>query len=348
MFYAGKSFKAAVLFKQNNLLRIIKLKLPEKLEKGQVLVRVIKAAICGAQIGEIKGTKGHDKWLPHCMGHEGYGVVIAKHPSVKKIKLKDHVVMHWRKGAGIDAKSPSYTSKFGTINAGQVTTFQELSIVSENRITKIKSVVKKNQYLIPLLGCAIPTSWGIIKNEIKIDPNQKTLIFGAGGVGCTIALLLKVLGYKKSVITDKFNKQKLTKKIDINFMNFLLTKKIKTGYFGNIIDTTGDTKIMELAFNLLGKNGNLMLVGQPKRNSRLIINDPLKLFNPPCENIKLMTSDGGLFEPSVHMKYLYKLLQDNLKSFKKIITHKVKLDNINTGIKYIQNGLAIRVGIDIH
>ena len=40
--------------------------------------------------------------------------------------------MHWRKGSGIEAKPPSYDSKFGKINAGQVTTFQEYSI-PENR-----------------------------------------------------------------------------------------------------------------------------------------------------------------------------------------------------------------------
>ena len=51
-----KTFKSAVLFKQNHKLKVINLNLPKKLEKGQVLVKVISASICGAQIGEIKGN----------------------------------------------------------------------------------------------------------------------------------------------------------------------------------------------------------------------------------------------------------------------------------------------------
>lgn len=343
----NKPFKAAVLFKQKKPLKVIKLQLPRSLERGQVLVKVLSAAICGAQIGEIKGIKGPDKWLPHCMGHEGYGLVVSKHKSVKNVKKNDYVIMHWRKGKGIDAKPPSYLSEYGKINAGQVTTFQEYSIVSENRVTRVKKINEKYKFLMPLLGCAIPTSWGIIKNELNILTKQRSLIIGAGGVGSSIALILKVLGSKGDCITDKFNKKNFVKKLDINFINFNAVKKIKVGEFDNIIDTTGNTKVMELAFDLLGKNGKLMLVGQPKRNSLLNLRDPLKLFNPPCENIKILTSDGGLFEPSHQMKVIYDLLKNNLYKFKKIVTNRIKLEDINKGIKLINNGTALRVSIDI-
>ena len=36
--------------------------------------------------------KGKDKFLPHLLGHEATGVVI-KNKSVKKIKLKDKVIL---------------------------------------------------------------------------------------------------------------------------------------------------------------------------------------------------------------------------------------------------------------
>ena len=57
-----KTFKAAVLFKQRTPLKIIDLNFPEKLFKGQVLVKIISAAICGAQIGEIKGIKASQSY----------------------------------------------------------------------------------------------------------------------------------------------------------------------------------------------------------------------------------------------------------------------------------------------
>ncbi len=340
-----KTFKSAVLFKQNQKLKVIDLNLPTKLEKGQVLVKVISASICGAQIGEIKGVKGPDKWLPHCMGHEGYGIVKEINKTVKTVKVGDFVIMHWRKGSGLNGKPPVYNSKFGKINAGNVTTFQEFSIVSENRITKVKKISKKSYLTAPLLGCAIPTSWGILINENKIDLNKKYLIFGAGGVGSNLALIAKIYKIKNIFVVDKFNhKKSFFKKLGINFVNIKDLKKKKM-IVDNVIDTTGNTKLISLGFNLLRKNGKLILVGQPKKNEILKIKDPLRLFNPPSDHIKISTSDGGLFNPEKQMKTIYNLMFRNIKKFNQLISHKINLNDINKGIELIQKGKAIRVSI---
>ena len=79
----------AILVKQNQDLAIDYFDFPKKLFKGQVLVRIKLAGICGSQIGEIKGVKGKDPYLPHLLGHEGVGFVIDKHQSVKKCKKGD-------------------------------------------------------------------------------------------------------------------------------------------------------------------------------------------------------------------------------------------------------------------
>ncbi len=341
----NKIFKAAVLFKQNKRLEIIDLKLPNKLEKGQVLVKVKSASICGAQIGEIKGVKGPDKWLPHCMGHEGYGEVVLKNKFVRNVNAGDNVIMHWRKGSGINAKPPSYDSKYGKVNAGQVTTFQEYSVVSENRVTKVKKIEKKYHPIAPLLGCAIPTSWGILNNEISINTNHRYLILGAGGVGTNLALIAKIYKIKNLIVADKYNnKESFLKKLGINFIN---VKKLKKEMFSfeNVVDTTGNTKLISKGFDLLAKNGNLMLVGQPRKNELLKIQDPLRLFNPPCDHLKILTSDGGLFDPKTQMKSIYNLMFKNIKKFQKIISHNVTLNNINKGINYVEKGKAIRVSI---
>ena len=79
------------------------------LECGQVLVEVRASGICGAQLGEIDGKKGADKFLPHLLGHEGGGVVLETGPGVTQVRKGDHVVLHWRKGAGIHAAGPKYS-----------------------------------------------------------------------------------------------------------------------------------------------------------------------------------------------------------------------------------------------
>ena len=65
---------------------------PAALRYGQVLVRVLAASICGAQLQEIRGEKGGP--LPHLLGHEGCGIVEAIGPGVTRMKEGDRVVMH--------------------------------------------------------------------------------------------------------------------------------------------------------------------------------------------------------------------------------------------------------------
>ena len=53
-----KTMLAAILVEQNKPLVIDEVELPQKLDYGQVLVKVKFSGICGSQIGEIEGVKG--------------------------------------------------------------------------------------------------------------------------------------------------------------------------------------------------------------------------------------------------------------------------------------------------
>ena len=74
---------AAILVQQNRPLVIDEVSLPEHLAVGQVLVEVFFSGICGSQLGEIAGVKGPDPYLPHLLGHEGSGKVLATGPGVR-------------------------------------------------------------------------------------------------------------------------------------------------------------------------------------------------------------------------------------------------------------------------
>ena len=101
----------------------------KKLDVGQVLVKVEYSGICGSQIGEIDGVKGEDKFLPHLLGHEGSGCVVEIGAGVRKVSKNDKVVLHWKRGSGIESNTPSYISDIGEINAGWVTTFNQYAVV---------------------------------------------------------------------------------------------------------------------------------------------------------------------------------------------------------------------------
>ena len=59
-----ENFKAAVLREHFKPLSVETFKAEEPGE-GQVLVKMISAGLCGAQMNEINAVKGVDKYLPH-------------------------------------------------------------------------------------------------------------------------------------------------------------------------------------------------------------------------------------------------------------------------------------------
>src|SRR5436309_12462912 len=110
--------RAAILTELDAPLVVADLELPDSLSFGQVHIKVHYSGICGAQINEIEGAKGPDKFLPHLLGHEGSGTVIAIGPGVKRVNPGDHVVLHWRPSAGLESETPKYDWNGSVVNAG--------------------------------------------------------------------------------------------------------------------------------------------------------------------------------------------------------------------------------------
>ncbi len=154
------------------------------LKRGQVFVRVLCSGICGSQLQEIDGIKGNPDHLPHLLGHEGCGIVLVTGEGVTTVKKDDKVVMHWRKGDGIEAEPAIY----GNIKAGPITTFSEYAVVSENRVTAIPQDIPND--LAALLGCALSTAISIIENEAKPKIGDVVSVIGCGGVGLSIIFAL--------------------------------------------------------------------------------------------------------------------------------------------------------------
>src|SRR5438034_7214686 len=102
-------FKAAILVELKKPLVIEEIE-SAPLRFGQVLVKIHCSGICGAQINEIEGAKGPDKFLPHLLGHEATATVEEVGEGVITVKAGDRVVCHCRKGAGLQAPTPVYQS----------------------------------------------------------------------------------------------------------------------------------------------------------------------------------------------------------------------------------------------
>jgi S-(hydroxymethyl)glutathione dehydrogenase/alcohol dehydrogenase len=339
--------RAAILEKLNEPLVVEDLGTPTMLEVGQVLVEVYRSGICGAQIGEITGAKGPDRYLPHLLGHEGGGVVLDVGPGVKHVKVGDHVVMHWRKGVGIDANPPKYRRSDGRlVGGGWVTTFSEQAVVSENRLTAIDKTIPFD--FAALMGCALTTAFGLINNEAQLKIGQSIAVAGCGGVGLHIIQAARMVGANPIIAIDIHqSKLEMAKHFGAtHLVNHNIEGLCRDSFYGLakggvdvFVDCTGIPSIIEACYLLTAPGGRTILVGQPIYDERV-------KFDGMRENYcgkTLLDSQGGLTNPTVDIPRYAGLFQAGKLNMNGIVTDYFALDQINEAIAKVRSGEAGRV-----
>lgn len=338
---------AAVLRKQGAPLSLEKLKLPD-LQRGQVLVKVLYSTICQSQVNEVMGHKGADPYLPHTLGHEGVGIVVGTGPEVSRLSVQDKVIMTWLKGSGISANPACYLSAHEQINSGPVSTFLTHAIVSEDRLLSISGAPEPE--LAPLFGCAIPTAYGMLTKDLKIQKNNSLLILGAGGIGLSTLMVAKAIGVKTVCVTDiREESLKRAREFEadlaINAQNpdykNILAKMCPDG-FDIAVEASGHPEVMESALSHVRSfGGRVLIAGNAKQGQTLKI-DPYELIRGKT----LSGSWGGgcsLEEVSADLIGLY---QKGRLPLQKMITHEVSLRNINEGFELMMQGKGGRIRVN--
>jgi S-(hydroxymethyl)glutathione dehydrogenase/alcohol dehydrogenase len=329
-----KTFKAAVLTESNRPLELLNLIVPENIESNQVLIKIDLAALCGSQVGEILAIKGTDQYLPHLLGHEAIASVLKVGSDVINIAVGDKVIAHWMKNQKNDSNSISYsTVDFEKINAGQVAIFSEVAIVSENRLTKINSQLKNE--LLAVIGCGFLTSYGVLKRDLKVSnsSNGKILILGFGGIGQIVYLLGRKLSQLEFSVLD-YNELNLEKAIQLGVKkSFKELDALDSAEFDFIIDTTGNVKIIERAYQLLSKGGTICLVGVTSSGSKISI-DPMPLHYGQ----KIIGSFGGQAVPEEDIPEIINLIESDPIWFQNSIGERFELDAINEAIETLREG----------
>jgi S-(hydroxymethyl)glutathione dehydrogenase/alcohol dehydrogenase len=337
--------KAAILVELNQPLTVAEIDPPRDLTFGQVRVKIHYSGICGAQINEIEGAKGPDKFLPHLLGHEGSGTVLEVGTGVRTVKAGDRVVLHWRPSSGLQGDPAAYQWNGARVNAGWVTTFQHEAVVSENRVTTIPDDFDLRQA--PLFGCAVTTAMGVINRDAAVQIGQSVVVFGVGGVGVNIVQSASLVSANPIVALDVVDsKLEWARRFGathaFNAKDDDVARKIRdvVGAQGAdvVVDTTGRARVIELAYELTHPDGKTILVGVPRKG------DNISIYSLPLHFRKVLTgSHGGSAEPHVDIPRFIRLMKAGRLSLDGLVTHEYPLDQVNEAIATVRRGEAGRV-----
>ncbi|MDB9865776.1 zinc-binding dehydrogenase [Candidatus Thioglobus sp.] len=337
------TINAAVLSELNKPLVIKKLE-TRPLESGQVLVKILYSGICRSQLMECNGHRGEDKWLPHLLGHEGSGIVQEVGPDVKKFSQGDEVILSWIKGSGIDAKGALYDADSEVINSGQVTTFSNYSVVSENRLFKKPKYLDFDTAI--LFGCALPTGAGMVINETSVKKDSLFIVIGLGGIGLSAVAMLLSLNVKKIIAID-ISSKKLDLVKSWGVSNVINAKKSNLHTLvHNIfpvgadycIESAGQVSTIELGFSLLNPHkGKLLFASHPPEGEKI------KLFpHDLISGKKIAGSWGGGILPDRDIPILFQKFSKANFPLNSFLTKPYSLFDINQALKDLESGEVLR------
>lgn len=337
---------AAILVEQRKPLLIDEVELPT-LSYGQVLVEVRATRICGSQLGEIEGVKGPDKHLPHLLGHEGGGVVIDVGPEVTHVRPGDTVVLHWRQGAGIQAAPSKYRLGSQVINAGNITTFQNLTVVSENRVTRVPA--DTDFEVAALLADTLTTGFGAVTRDARVTIGEAVVVIGVGGIGLGTVLGAHLAGAHPVIAVDVHD-HKLAKAREfgathtINTRHENLTEAVSAilgGPADAVFDVTGNVAVISEAWKITGPKGRLVLVGVMRHDQHLSLN------TLPLHHGKVLTgTEGGSSLPHLDIPRYLRMIRDKRFDPRGMISHRGSLAEVNSLIATMRSGESIHTIIN--
>jgi S-(hydroxymethyl)glutathione dehydrogenase/alcohol dehydrogenase len=340
---------AAILVETAEPLELWDIEIPS-LRSGQVLVEIIFSGACRTQVMEAWGMKGEDKWLPHCLGHEGVGRVLERGPDVTRVKPGDVVVMSWLKAQGIEAGGAKYGFDGKVVNAGAVTSFQKMAVCSENRLSPLPEGVPSDQAV--MLGCALPTGYGCVVNTGRAKAGESIAVFGAGGIGQSAIMTAVAMGLDPVIAVDVAeDKLQMAKafgaRILVNPRNDDVLAAVKSATQGKGVDlaveATGQPSVMAMAFeSVRAQGGRAVIAGNAKAGEELRIQPGL--LN---QGKSLLGTWGGDSVPDRDFPKIAALMTAKKIDVAPLLTKRYALADINAALGDLKDGRVGRPVIDM-
>lgn len=274
---------------------------------GEVRVKIAAAGVCHSDLHVTTGA--WDVPAPVVLGHEGSGVVTAVGEGIDDLEPGDHVVLSWVPGCGecryCRAGRPAQCSLVANVVAGRGTLYDGTTRLSNERGTihhylgvssyaeqvvvprsgAIK--VRKDAPLedIAIVGCAIATGVGAVRNTAGVQAGSTVAVIGCGGVGLACVQGARLAGAARIVAVDVVSEKlelatKLgaTDTIDAAATGDVVAamREIEAEGYDYVFDAIGKIATTEQAIAALGLGGAAVIVGLPPQGERASF-DPLAL-----------------------------------------------------------------------
>src|SRR3990172_4901102 len=314
--------KTAVYY-NNRDIRIENRPKPE-IKDGEILVKVKASGICGTDLMEWYRIKK----APRVLGHEMTGEIVKsksdKFEVGQKVFVSHHVPCNECKYCLAGNHTACQTLHKGNYDPGGFSEFVRVPKINVENGTYLlpENVSYEEGTIIEPLACVVRA-----QRIIDIREDQTVLVMGSGISGLLNIGLAKLK--KAKVIATDINEYRLKKAKESGADEVYNANEELSVKAGRIIICTGAMPAFEAAFRHIDKKGIIMLFAIPNRNISIPVEDFWR------NELAIVSSYGAA---PVDLEEALELIRDKKINVKDLITHKVKLEEIQKGFKIAGEG----------
>jgi 2-desacetyl-2-hydroxyethyl bacteriochlorophyllide A dehydrogenase len=236
-------------------------------EPGQALIRIQACGVCGSDLFLRDGGFGAE-CLPRVPGHEAAGIVVRVGSPEDEHLVGRQVALFY-----IDAPSDSTWAKRGAINIGPDVQRMGVDVdgaFAEYIIRPITTLIVVNPPMDPAVVAvatdALATPFHALTTIAKVQPGERVLVIGPGGIGSNAVQIGAVLGAEVSVVGRSQAKLDLARKLGAThtWTHDVGPQTVVREIGGNIdvvLECSGKPEMVRFAIDCAGYRSRVILVG---------------------------------------------------------------------------------------
>src|SRR5689334_21596142 len=361
--------RAAVAFEAKKPLEIVEVDL-EGPKQGEVLVEIMATGICHTDAYTLDGFDS-EGIFPSILGHEGAGIVREVGPGVTSVKKGDHVIPLYtpecracksclsgktnlctaiRSTQG-QCVMPDGTSR-SSLKGKKIhhymgcSTFANFTVLPEIALAKIREDAPFDK--VCYIGCGVTTGIGAVINTARVEAGANVVVFGLGGIGLNVVQGARMVGANMIVGVDlNPAREALARKFGLT--HFVNPKDVKGALVPYLVDLTGggadysfecigSVEVMRQALECCHRGWGVSVIIGVAGAGQEIKTRPFQLVTG---RVWKGTAFGGAKGRRDVPKIVDWYMEGKI-NIDDLITHKLKLADINEGFDLMHAGRSIR------
>ncbi|KAA6222197.1 Zn-dependent alcohol dehydrogenase [Streptomyces albofaciens JCM 4342] len=334
---------------------------------GKVRIRIRATGLCHSDLSAMSGVLPQP--APFVPGHEGAGEITEVGEGVQGLAVGDRVLMCWLPACGtcpsckrgqtqlclagfMNAGTPNFrrpgadpSDVFGFAGTG---TFAEEVVVAANCAVPIPDDVPYE--IAALIGCGVTTGLGAAMNTARVEPGASVAVIGCGGVGISAVQGARVCGAAQIVAVDPVAARReaalrfgATEAVAPEELADARQRVTAGEGFDYVFEVVGKSATARTAYETTRRGGTLCVVGAGAMDDHFQVN-MFELFFDEKRILPSLYGGGDVLRSYERAISLWRAGRIDLAG---LITHRVRLTEINEALEQMRTGVALRTCIEM-